>query len=461
MITPAALLLALQQPVVPPRGAGDSTRARPCVVEVDSVGHEGRQVEVGPGVQNIFAGGGVKAHCRGTRTTLVSDSMAWYALDNRLDMIGHVRIRDTALALDANLVHYYRLAERLEAHNNVVAVNKGNGSVLRGPNLTYWRALAGVRDTVEMYATQRPTIQYRGAGAADSVEPYLIVGDRVRFKGSDRMWAAGSATIDRSDFGARGDSITLDQTGGIGILIGKPRLEGKGAQHYTLTGTRIEMDLREREVRLVKALGDGHATSAEWTLTADTIHLALDRRKLQRAFAWGEKSRPHAVSALQDITADSLALDTPEQVLTEGRGFGHAFSASRRDSTSATVRLACTGDNTDCLVRCLAAAMDCIAGDTLTARWRQERDSGAVGGGTGRSRIRQIVAQGSARAITHLEPRDSTAAPSINYSRGKQIDIALKRARVDRVSVGGRADGVHLEPRPPAPPDTTVKKDST
>jgi hypothetical protein len=56
--------------------------------------------------------------------------------------------------------------------------------------------------------------------------------------------------------------------------------------------------------------------------------------------------------------------------------------------------------------------------------------------------------------------RDTTSSPTLNYSRGKSIDIVLKQARIDRVTVGGRADGVHLEPRPPAS-DTTAKKDST
>ena len=169
----------------------DSSRGRPCVLVVDTVGHQGRQVEVAPGVQNIYAGGGVRAHCQGTTTTLAADSMVWVAPANRLDLIGTVRIRDTSMTLDANLASYYRLEEKLEAHNNVVAVNKSNGSILRGPNLTYWRSAAGIRDTVEMYATQRPTIQYRGGGAADTTEPYVIVADRVRFKGNDRMWAGG------------------------------------------------------------------------------------------------------------------------------------------------------------------------------------------------------------------------------------------------------------------------------
>ncbi len=454
MIVPGLLLLALQQPAAPP--PADSSRGRPCVLVVDTVGHQGRQVEVAPGVQNIYAGGGVRSHCQGTTTTLAADSMVWVAPANRLDLIGTVRIRDTTMTLDANLASYYRLEEKLEAHNNVVAVNRSNGSILRGPNLTYWRSAAGVRDTVEMYSTQRPTIQYRGGGVADTAEPYVIVADRVRFKGNDRMWAGGQSTIDRSDFAAQADSMLLDQTVGQGVLIGTPRVQGKGAQSYTLTGTRIELALQAREIRLVKALGNGKASSADWVLTADTVHLAIERRKLQQAFAWGTTSRPHAVSALQDIRADSLALDVPDQVLTEGRGFGRAFSASKRDSTVPSVRGPCTGDNTDCLSSCLGTSVDCIAGDTLTARWGQERDST----GTPRSRIRRIIAKGAARALTHMYGRDSTSAPALNYSRGKTIDIVLKQAHIDRVTVGGRADGVHLESRPPAP-DSTAKKDST
>src|SRR5206468_5815777 len=154
--------------------------------------------------------------------------------------------------------------ERLEAHNNVIAVNRRTGTVLRGPNLTYWRAVQGVRDTVEMYATQRPTVEYRQSQTGDtaSQEPYIIVGDRLRFKGDDRMWAGGKVTIDRSDFAARSDSMLLDQIAGFGVLVGNPSVEGRGrtttgdaVKNYTLVGTRIELTLAQRDIRAVKALG--------------------------------------------------------------------------------------------------------------------------------------------------------------------------------------------------------------
>src|SRR3989454_12373395 len=83
-----------------------------------------------------------------------------------------------------------------------------------------------------------------------------------------------------------------------------------------------------------KALGDGVATGADWRLMADTIHLHLDRKKLQQAFAWGPKDsvRARAVSTLNGIKADSLALDLPDEVLTEARAFGHAYSTSKKES---------------------------------------------------------------------------------------------------------------------------------
>ncbi|PYO73300.1 MAG: hypothetical protein DMD64_07740 [Gemmatimonadetes bacterium] len=193
-----ALTMALQVPT--DTGQGGS---RPCQVAIDNMPRAAQTINGRD--TNYFGAGGVRAHCLGTGTTLAADSFAHYGAFRRMDLVGHVAIRDTGLALDANFASYFLRDERLEAHNNVVAVNRRTGTVLRGPNLKYWRAVQGVRDTVEMYATQRPTVEYRQREAGDttSQEPYIIVADRLRFKGDDRMWAGGKVTIDRSDFAAR------------------------------------------------------------------------------------------------------------------------------------------------------------------------------------------------------------------------------------------------------------------
>ncbi|HZE93880.1 MAG TPA: hypothetical protein VEZ49_04160 [Gemmatimonadales bacterium] len=417
----------------------DTTAGRPCRVAVDSMGHYA-EIPNSDGTKTLHGGGGVLAHCDGTSTTISADSFAHFPALGRLDLIGRVAIRDTGLALDARLVSYFLRDERLDAHNNVVAVNRRTGSVLRGPNLKYWRAAKGIRDTVEMYATQRPTVEYRqnppGGGDTTSNEPYIIVADRLRFKGDDRTWAGGKVTIDRSDFAARSDSMMMNQTSGFGVLVGSPRVEGRGraataeaGRTYTLVGTRIELTLAQRDVRGVKALGKGKATGSDWVLTADTIDLRIADRVLQQTFAWGDSMRPHAISTLYTIQSDSLAIDSPGEILTESRAFGNAFSTAKRDSITP------------------ANQTDWITGDSLTIRFAQEQDSVTK---QPRSRLHQLVSLGSARALTHHpDPKDTThVGPAINYSRGHRITVAMLRDRIERVIVAGKADGVHLEPRP-------------
>ena len=431
MMATVFLFALAQQPVSPP----DTTAGRPCKVVIDSIGRQAQQVEVRAGETNVFAGGGVLAHCDGTGTALSADTVAWFAGVKRFDMIGQrnpVHIRDTTLTLDATTAAYFLSQERLEAHRNVVAVNRTTKSVLRGPNLIYYRPVPGIRDTLEMYSTGRPTIDYHAT--ADSGEPYVIVADRVRLKGNDRMWGGGRVTIDRSDFAAQGDSMQLDQPAGFGVLVGTPAVEGKGARAYKLTGTRIELGLAGREVKRVKALGNGVATGADWRLTADTIDLYLDRSKLQRAFAWGPKDsvKARAVSATNTIRSDSLALDLPDEVLTETRAFGHALSTMKKDSTA-------------------KAQTDWIAGDSLTARWAQLPDSA----GTLKSKLHLVISRSNARALTHTQSEHDTAGPSINYSRGQLIRVVMKGDKIDTVKVTGHADGLQLDHKPPAPPDTS------
>ena len=149
----------------------------------------------------------------------------------------------------------------------------------------------------------------------------------MRFKGSDRLWAGGKVTIDRSDFAARGDSLRLDTgKGSDGTLIGgNPVMRGLGRDSFNMAGRRLDLKLDQRELTYVVAKGEGHAISKEWDLVADTIGLDLNNRKLEQTLAWGDSIRPYANSPAYAMRADSLALDTPGQQLKEVRGFGTAW----------------------------------------------------------------------------------------------------------------------------------------
>jgi hypothetical protein len=399
-----------------------------CTFQIDNVDRQGAVNET-PSGTNYFAGGNVRLSCRGMQISMQSDSVAAYG-GNVVQFIGHVKYRDSTLSMDADFGTYHKNGERWEARGNVDTRNFKTGSTLTGPALDYLRAVSGVRDTLEMYATGRPKIRYFESDSTpgQKVEPYLIVADRVRFKGSDRIWAGGKVTIDRSDFAARSDSMRLDTgKGSDGTLIGgEPVMRGLGADSFSLRGRRIDLALTQRELSKLTARGEGHAINRDWDLTADTIAIDLKNRKLERTLAWGRTTRPYALSTTYAMRADSLALDSPGQALREVRGFGRAWLGGSVDSA--------TNDR------------DWMRGDTVIASFAPSDSAG---------RKRSVLSRISARAAAqsyHLE-RNAKAPrrPSINYARGDAITVTMKppaagvTSGVDRVDIRGKVDGIQLE----------------
>ncbi|HYF39596.1 MAG TPA: hypothetical protein VD930_07920 [Gemmatimonadales bacterium] len=401
-----------------------SGQAGRCVFQITNVDRKGAVVETPQGT-NYFAGGNVRLSCRGVQITMESDSVAAYA-GNVVHFIGNVRYRDSTLTMDADNGTYYKNGEKWEARGNVVTNNLRTGSKLTGPALDYYRVVKGVRDTLVMYATGRPRIEYTTADSgARPGEPYIIVADRVRLKGNERLWAGGKVTIDRSDFSARGDSLRLD-TGeaGDGTLVGgNPVMRGLGRDSFNLTGRRLDLKLDRRELTYVIAKGKAHAVSKEWDLVADTIGLDIRSRRLEQTLAWGDSTRPYATSPAYAMRADSLALDTPGQQLKEVRGFGTAWLGGMVDPRT--------------------KQRDWMRGDTVVAQFVQ-RDSA----GTRRAALNRIVARKNAQSY-HLDPSARYPdRPSINYARGDVIVMTMKhgaRSGVDRVDVQGLIDGIQLE----------------
>jgi hypothetical protein len=395
-----------------------------CVFQITNVDRQGSVVETGQGT-NYFAGGNVQLSCKGLQITMRADSVAAFG-GNVVHFIGNVQYRDSTLTMNADNGTYYKAGEKWEARGRVATNNLRTGSKLTGPALDYYRVVKGVRDTLEMFATGRPRIEYTSADpGAQPGEPYIIVADRVRMKGNDRLWAGGKVTIDRSDFSSRGDSLRLD-TGKAsdGTLVGgTPVMRGLGRDSFNLTGRRLDLRLNRRELTHVTAKGNGHAVSKEWDLVADTIGLDIKNRRLEQTLAWGDSIRPYATSPAYAMRADSLALDTPGQQLKEVRGFGTAWLGGTVDAQT--------------------KQRDWMRGDTVVAQFVQ-RDSA----GTRRAALSRIVARKSAQSF-HLDPNQRYPdRPSINYARGDVIVMTMKqgvRTGVDRVDVRGQVDGIQLE----------------
>jgi hypothetical protein len=470
-IAAAAPATAQQRPAAPasPRDraapAPPAQAPRACIVLIDSTGREMVGNKLATGQYQVFAGGGVLGHCEndpGTR--MDADSFAWYPDRSQLDLIGRVHFQDTTTALTADRATYWTRQERLFAEGRVFTQNLRTRSNLRGPNLDYRRARPGVRDTVEMYATGRPTIRFYstrdsartetglarpGSPRADSADPFVIVADRSRMKGSDRMWGGGNVTVDRSDLAARGDSAMLDLAADRGLLLGghgiDPVVSGKGDKEYRLTGQRLAFGLTEsHDLRRVLASGQADARGPDFQLRADTMDIALDSGKIQRTLAWGRHRRPDAVASAYTIVADSLDILMPAQVVRDVWAFRGARATTRPDS-------AVTED-------------DWMTGDTLHAVFlppdtARADSAGAArdSGGTGKQRLERLLSFGRARALYHITDDTKPAdRPGVSYNRGSRIAIRMREGKVHTVDVVGQVDGVYLEPYTrPQPADST------
>lgn len=417
------------------------TSEQRCLLELERpLLREGTRVEVSPGVVNFFGGGDARFRCRNQDIRMRSDSVASYQ-GTVIQFVGHVRYTDSTLEMTADFGTYFRDGEKWEARGNVVLTNLKDGSTLRGPSLDYYRAIRGFKDTSEMYADQRPTITMpvKDTATGQPSEPYVIVGDRVRTRGNDRVYAGGRVTIDRSDFRGRGDSLFLDSgAGSNGALIGSATLRRVASDSFDLVGKRIDLTLESRELSYVTARDSARLTNPELKLVGDAIGLDVNDRRVEQTLAWGKTVRPYAVSTDYEIRGDSLAFDTPAQQLKEIRAFGDAWVGAKPDSG--------TGDR------------DWIAGAKVVAGFVPRDSAGKV-----RPALQSVVANGSARALYRLRQAGQTRA-SITYNKAQEIRITMRvtadSVTVQDVSAIGDVEGIHLQPQPPRAKPDSAKADT-
>jgi hypothetical protein len=211
----------------------------------------------------------------------------------------------------------------------------------------------------------------------------------------------------------------------------EPMVKGVGTRPFTLTGGVIDVYSRNRQLERVVATPTGHALSQDLELVADTIDLRVQNNQLQRAIAWG-KGRARALSPEREIIADSIDAIMPGQRVREVRALRDAYAESNPDSGV------------------VSKQRDWMRGDTIIARFDT-----LVGKDTAtRPSIRQIVAEGNARSLYQMKnSKGPPTQPTVNYARGRIIDILFEDRAVNTVTVTDQATGVLIEPATEAPTD--------
>lgn len=399
---------------------------QPCRIDIEHVGRQAVRTQVTPQTENIFAGGDIRLRCRGQNVRMWTDSIAWYQ-GQVLQFIGNFRYEDQTAKITSEFATYIKTQEKWEARGNVVYLNIHDNSRLEGPYVDYYRKVAGVRDLEDVYAEQRPRLELPVNDSGRGTEPYIVLADRLRMRGQTLMWAGGTVTIDRSDIRGRGDSLTL-VTGkeGTGTLLGHASMEKMAEDSFALRGKRIDLTMASRELTSVTGRDSASVVSRDLDLRAANVRLRLENRKVIQTFAWGKDPAPVALTTDYQLKGDSLAVDTPEQVLKEFRSFGHAWVGFRPDTVK--------------------GERDWLSGDTVTAEFA------TIPGQQGpkKSAVQKLEARSGAAAFYRVASVNTkTLLPSINYSKADRIVLLMTpgdSVKVDRVEMTGKVFGVQLEP---------------
>jgi len=414
---------------------------RRCQLVVEHVEREGFRTKVlGTTAENYFAGGNVRLRCQSQPVRIWADSIASYG-GALVQFIGHFRYEDETAKVTSDFGTYYKDDERWDATGNVVYLNTQDGSKLVGPMATYRRKIKGRNELEEVYADRRPTLTLSARDSANRAEePYIVVADRIRMRGRDLMWAGGSVTVDRSDLRGRGDSLQLDNgKGSSGALIGHASIRRAAADSFALTGKRIDLGLKQRELTRITGRDSAKLTSKDLDLVAETIALVLEVRKVVQTLAWGNAPRPQAFADDYEVRGDSLVVDTPNEELKELRGFREAWVGFRPDSVK--------------------GQQDYLAGDSIVAAFAQR----ATPTGT-KSALQRLEARSNAKSFYRMPGNADNPGgrPSISYSRADRIVLTMQlgdSVKVDRVQMYGNVDGLQLQPK--VVPTDSVRRDTT
>ena len=414
---------------------------RTCLLVVDNVDREGVRSELLPGNTNYDAAGNVRMHCQNQKVSLRTDSISMMSGDYAR-LYGHAVYQDSSYQFAADTIVYLTRTEKIEGRGHVVVLDKTTGSTLTGPYVDYWRQVKGINDSARVVALQRPRVRYFARSAPGDTarqRPYLLSGDRLQGFGQSRLWGGGTVTVDRDSLHGTGDSLAFERGAfNVAELFGMPAmLHRNGSDSFAVFGKTIRLGLADDKLRDLHAFLGARVTRGTSVITGDTVALSFADEKLSLTLAWAEKQGATLHSDGYDVQGDSLAVDSPGEVLRDLR-VKNGVMRNPRDSTALKPeRLA--GDTTK-----PDTTRNWLAGNRLRARFDQVDSSG-----TSVTRLRELEAFGQAASyFARTVVKNGKVTPSINYTRADTIYIVMKGGDSTGVAVvraHGHVNGVQLE----------------
>ena len=410
-----------------------------------------------------------------------ADSSISYAATGLDHLIGNIRFLDNAGELRADEARYFSGQGRLQASGNVFVQDTLEGFTIENGDLVYLRPTDFRKDAeITVSVTDdlsRPhailfmrSEEPLGALEEDSLDiPYAVEGDRIFLRGGSYFYSVGDVMIERDSILAFADSAEYDGDAETVHLAGSAKVE---TPNYNLVGKTIDMVLEANSLNTIAAHEEALLNGDDLTINSPEISLYMDDGLLNRLVAFsipnedGSPSmssipQPVAVGEDFELTADSLDISLPDEVLENIFAAGRARSiSSARDSL-----------NVDLLPE--IAKSDWLEGDTVIVTFEANTPAPSEGGATTDTsepepdyRIERIVAKVGARSLYRLIPSDTTAlpgidAPAIHYVTGDEITIIMDEGEADRLEVQGRTRGFHLEPLPLSEPDSLASDSAT
>lgn len=424
-----------------------------------------------------------------------ADSAVAYTTSNMAHLIGGVRYEDPRRSLRADEARYFSEVGRLQAEGSLVVEDLDEGSVVENGALVYLRETP-FRNEESMNVTTasdrvRPRARLTARSGPDSAaqtsetpQIYVVEGDEILSRGGTYMRSVGSAELAFDSVLAFADTLEYRQVEDHLVLRGHASVD---APEYELTGQHIELLRADPEFREIRAVREAVLTGEDLVLTAERIFLFARGDKLQRlvalpaevdsTLAAAAPTRPHAVAADFEITADSLEVLAPGDHIERLFAGGRARSVSHaRDSL-----------NVETLPE--IARSDWLEGDTIIVTFaptitgaggrapditaaRGDRAAGVpadttnvvspesaetpAATTTAGATVERIMAMVGARSLYRLTPSDQSARagedpPAVHYVVGDRITITLLGGEVSHMEVEGGTTGLHLEPLRPGP----------